>query len=64
MTVTHCITLQTSIPDERDDFSDFRANCVELLRDIIFLVGSLNCFTEVRVYQWTRWRKVDPIACS
>jgi len=64
MTVTHRTTLQTSIPDERDDFSDFRANCVELLRDIIFLVGSLNCFTEVCVYQWTRCRKVDPIACS
>ena len=32
---------------EDDDFEDFRKNVVELLRDIIFVTGSLKCFSEV-----------------
>ncbi len=41
--------MQNTVPDEKDDFSDFRKNVVELVRDVVFLVGSLECFTEVRL---------------
>ena len=33
--------------DEKDDFTYFRASVTELLRDVIFIVGSLNSFTDV-----------------
>ena len=43
----HLTLSQTTVPDEKDDFSDFRKSVVELLRDVIFLVGSLECFATV-----------------
>lgn len=38
---------QTSVPDKNDDFSEFRDQVVELLRDVLFLVGSLPLFFKV-----------------
>ncbi|XP_064397245.1 transportin-3-like [Halichondria panicea] len=40
-------TDKTKVPDESDDFSGFRDNVVELIRDTVFLFGSLNCFAEL-----------------
>ncbi|GAB6030207.1 Transportin-3 [Chamberlinius hualienensis] len=34
-------------PEESDDFSDFRSRVSELLRDVVFLVGSDNCFRQM-----------------
>ena len=35
------------MPDEKDDFTYFQASVTELLRDVIFIVGSLNSFADV-----------------
>lgn len=40
------LSLQLGMPED-DDFDDFRKRVVELLRDIIFVTGSLECFSEV-----------------
>lgn len=39
-------TPPTIVP-EKDDFSEFRNSVVELLRDVIYLVGSLSVFSEL-----------------
>ena len=42
-----CFALQKSAPPDNDDFASFRHNVIELVRDVIFLLGSLTCFSEV-----------------
>lgn len=36
-----------SAPPDNDDFASFRHNVIELVRDVIFLLGSLTCFSEL-----------------
>lgn len=40
--------LQEGIPDENDDFGEFRLRVSELIKDVVFVVGSSQCFTQVR----------------
>lgn len=35
------------IPEDGDDFNDFRLRVSELIRDVVFLVGSSNCFRQM-----------------
>ncbi|XP_070539739.1 transportin-3-like [Ptychodera flava] len=35
------------IPDEKDDFGDFRIRVSELIKDVVFLVGSSTCFKQM-----------------
>ncbi|XP_066264625.1 transportin-3-like isoform X2 [Branchiostoma lanceolatum] len=35
------------IPDETDDFADFRIRVSELIKDVVFIVGSINVFTQL-----------------
>ncbi|XP_006826075.1 transportin-3-like [Saccoglossus kowalevskii] len=35
------------IPDEKDDFGDFRLRVAELIKDVVFLVGSSTCFKQM-----------------
>ncbi|KAJ8032102.1 Transportin-3 [Holothuria leucospilota] len=35
------------IPDLTDDFGDFRARVTELIKDVIFIMGSTTCFREI-----------------
>uniref|UniRef100_A0A803SRU4 Transportin-3 n=1 Tax=Anolis carolinensis TaxID=28377 RepID=A0A803SRU4_ANOCA len=37
------------IPEETDDFGEFRMRVSDLVKDLIFLVGSVECFAQVRV---------------
>ena len=39
--------MQNSVPDDDNDFEDFRNGVVELTRDIVFVVGSLNIFQDL-----------------
>lgn len=41
-----CI-LQVGIPDEADDFEDYRDRSTELVRDVEFVVGATNVFHQV-----------------
>ncbi|XP_019854788.1 PREDICTED: transportin-3-like [Amphimedon queenslandica] len=34
----------TELPDDKDDFMDFRLTVAEVLRDSVFIIGSVNCF--------------------
>jgi transportin-3 len=36
-----------SLPDEADDFDDFRARSAELVRDIVFVVGATDAFCQM-----------------
>lgn len=36
-----------SIPDETDDFGEFRQRATDLVRDIVYIVGSVNCFRQM-----------------
>ena len=38
---------QTEVPDERGDFADFRRNVTEVMRDVVFVVGAVECFQKV-----------------
>lgn len=40
---------QEGIPDENDDFGEFRLRVSELIKDVVFIVGSSQCFTQVRI---------------
>ncbi|XP_035663113.1 transportin-3-like isoform X4 [Branchiostoma floridae] len=35
------------VPDETDDFADFRIRVSELIKDVVFIVGSINVFTQL-----------------
>uniref|UniRef100_A0A1E1XKR9 Transportin-3 n=1 Tax=Amblyomma sculptum TaxID=1581419 RepID=A0A1E1XKR9_AMBSC len=35
------------VPSERDDFGDFRIRVSELIKDVVYLVGSANCFQQM-----------------
>ncbi|KAK3585736.1 hypothetical protein CHS0354_020305 [Potamilus streckersoni] len=35
------------IPDDSDDFSDFRTRVSELIKDVVFIVGSSTCFNHM-----------------
>nr|XP_061809307.1 transportin-3 isoform X3 [Nerophis lumbriciformis] len=35
------------IPDETDDFGEFRMRVSDLVKDVIFLVGSMECFSQL-----------------
>lgn len=39
--------LQEGILDDTDDFSDFRSKVSGLIRDVLFIVGPLNCFRQM-----------------
>eukprot|EP00061_Rhincodon_typus_P010485 g34809.t1 len=34
------------IPEDSDDFGEFRMRVSDLVKDVIFLVGSMECFTQ------------------
>ena len=37
------------MPDEADDFEDFRARSIDLVKDVEFVVGATNIVVQVRV---------------
>ncbi|KAA0720943.1 Transportin-3 Importin-12 [Triplophysa tibetana] len=39
------------VPEDTDDFGEFRMRVSDLVKDVIFLVGSMECFSQV-VFQW------------
>lgn len=41
--------LQDEIFNEKDDFFDFRENASEVVKDIVFVVGAVECFQSVGV---------------
>lgn len=38
---------QDGIPEDTDDFGEFRMRVSDLVKDVIFLVGSVECFAQV-----------------
>lgn len=38
---------QEGVPEETDDFGEFRMRVSDLVKDLIFLVGSVECFAQV-----------------
>lgn len=38
---------QEGIPEDTDDFGEFRMRVSDLVKDVIFLVGSVECFSQV-----------------
>ena len=40
---------QDELPDDKDEFAEFRCHVVEVVRDIVFIVGSVECFQSVSV---------------
>ncbi|KAH8032052.1 hypothetical protein HPB51_022800 [Rhipicephalus microplus] len=35
------------VPSDKDDFGDFRNRVAELIKDVVYLVGSANCFRQM-----------------
>ena len=35
------------MPDEKGEFADFRHNVLEVMRDLVFIVGSVDIFQKV-----------------
>jgi len=42
------LEVQESLPDDVDDFEEFRVRSVELVRDIVFIVGAADVFYQAR----------------
>lgn len=47
VTSAHFFTGQDGIPEDTDDFGEFRMRVSDLVKDVIFLVGSMECFSQV-----------------
>lgn len=43
----HVCSEQDGIPEDNDDFGEFRVRVSDLVKDVIFLVGSMECFSQV-----------------
>jgi hypothetical protein len=43
----YCLNAQETLPEETDDFDDFRLHSAELIHDIIFVVGATDAFYQV-----------------
>lgn len=41
---------QDGIPEDTDDFGEFRMRVSDLVKDVIFLVGSMECFSQVVLF--------------
>lgn len=41
------LTIQEGVPEDTDDFGEFRMRVSDLVKDVIFLVGSMECFAQV-----------------
>lgn len=41
------IPVQEGVPEDTDDFGEFRMRVSDLVKDVIFLVGSMECFSQV-----------------
>ena len=41
------MTTKEGIPEDTDDFGEFRMRVSDLVKDVIFLVGSMECFSQV-----------------
>lgn len=39
--------VQEGVPEDTDDFGEFRMRVSDLVKDVIFLVGSMECFSQV-----------------
>lgn len=39
--------LQEELLEDGDDFADFRTKVSELIKDVVFIVGSSNCFRQM-----------------
>lgn len=39
--------LKQGIPDDSDEFGEFRIRVADLIKDCVFVVGSENCFSQV-----------------
>ena len=40
------------MPEEQDDFDDFRMHAAELIRDTVFIVGATDAFYQVCSQSW------------
>jgi len=41
------LSTQESLPDDVDDFEEFRTRSSELVRDVVFIVGASDVFCQV-----------------
>lgn len=41
------LTTQDGLPDEADDFDDFRVRSIDLVKDVEFVVGATNIVVQV-----------------
>uniref|UniRef100_A0A672RKY5 Transportin-3-like n=1 Tax=Sinocyclocheilus grahami TaxID=75366 RepID=A0A672RKY5_SINGR len=47
LTHNHKSTLFEGVPEDTDDFGEFRMRVSDLVKDVIFLVGSMECFSQL-----------------
>lgn len=45
--MVHGFEFQEGVPEETDDFGEFRMRVSDLVKDLIFLIGSMECFAQV-----------------
>lgn len=53
---------QEGLLEEGDDFPDFRMKVSELIKDVVFIVGSSNCFRQMFLSiqtQETTWDNIE-----
>lgn len=43
----HSVEFQEGVPEETDNFGEFRMRVSDLVKDLIFLIGSMECFAQV-----------------
>ena len=45
------LKFQEGVPEETDDFGEFRMRVSDLVKDLIFLIGSMECFAQVSPFE-------------
>lgn len=49
------LKFQEGVPEETDDFGEFRMRVSDLVKDLIFLIGSMECFAQVSPFGDSYW---------
>lgn len=64
MSLCFFLCWQDGIPEDTDDFGEFRMRVSDLVKDVIFLVGSVECFAQVSSFSPDPLSHCRDLLCS
>ena len=47
--IDYIFSIKESVPDNDDNFQEFRLQALDVINDVVFVIGSNECFNEVTI---------------